>query len=106
MSTPTLTRLPKFCHFKPKDLAVVRIDGEDRYLGKYDSPESHEKYRRVLAEWLYGAHAEPLRPAGKPDAGPTLDEVILSYVRFAEGDYRKEGVATGEVAHIKYAGET
>ena len=45
-------RLPKYRHYKPKDLAVVRIDGRDVYLGKYNSPGSYEKYRRVVAEWL------------------------------------------------------
>ena len=30
-STP---HLPKYRHYKPKDLAVVRIDGKDHYLGK------------------------------------------------------------------------
>ena len=33
MSTPTPTRLPKYRHFKPKDLAIVRLDGQDHYLG-------------------------------------------------------------------------
>jgi uncharacterized OB-fold protein len=32
-------RLPKYRHYKPKTLAVVRIDGRDAYLGQYDSPE-------------------------------------------------------------------
>lgn len=41
---------PKYRHYKPKNLAVVRIDGRDHYLGKYGSPESREKYHRLLAE--------------------------------------------------------
>ncbi|SIO27745.1 hypothetical protein SAMN05444166_3419 [Singulisphaera sp. GP187] len=49
---------PKYRHFKPKDLAVVRIDGRDVYLGKYGSSESWERYARVIAEWRY--------PSGKP----------------------------------------
>jgi len=28
-------RIPKYRHFRPKDLAVVRIDGRDYYLGRY-----------------------------------------------------------------------
>ncbi len=35
MSSP-----PKYRHYKPKGPAVVRIDGEDYYLGKHGSPES------------------------------------------------------------------
>ena len=50
---PILTRrIPGYRHYKPKDLAVVRIDGKDSYLGKYNSPESREKYDRLIAEWL------------------------------------------------------
>ena len=30
-------RIPKYRHYKPKDLGVVRINGIDEYLGKYDS---------------------------------------------------------------------
>jgi hypothetical protein len=41
---------PKYRHYKPKGLAVVRIDGRDIYLGRYNSPESRQKYYRVLAE--------------------------------------------------------
>ena len=45
-------RTPKYRHYRPKNLAVVRIDGKDHYLGRYGTPESHAKYRRLLAEWL------------------------------------------------------
>ena len=43
-------RTPKYRHYKPKDLGVVRIDGRDHYLGKFNTPESYEKYHRLLAE--------------------------------------------------------
>ena len=50
--TPSTPRIPKYRHFKPKNLGVVRIDGRDHYLGKFDSPESHERYHRLIAEML------------------------------------------------------
>jgi hypothetical protein len=31
---------PKYRHYKPKNLAVVRSNGKDIYLGRYNSPES------------------------------------------------------------------
>ena len=43
MPDPNLARLPKYRHYKPKDLAVVRIDGRDHYLGRFGSEESKEK---------------------------------------------------------------
>lgn len=45
----------KYRHYKPKDLAVVRIDGRDHYLGRYNSPESHERYHHLLAERAAGS---------------------------------------------------
>jgi len=37
---------------QPKNLAVVRISGQDSYLGKYDSPEAGRNtiaYRRMAS---------------------------------------------------------
>jgi hypothetical protein len=62
----TPARLPKYRHYKPKDLAVVRIDGRDHYLGRFGSEESQEKYRRLVAGWL----------AGTPSACPTPQDVV------------------------------
>ncbi len=41
---------PAYRHYKPKDLAVVRIHGRDCYLGPYGFPESQEKYARLMTE--------------------------------------------------------
>ena len=49
---------PKYRHDQPKNLGVVRINGKDHYLGRYDSPESWEKYHRLIAEWLSRGQAE------------------------------------------------
>jgi len=54
-SSSSKKRIPKYRHYKPKNLGVVRIEGRDFYLGEYDSPESWEKYHRLIAEWLGGA---------------------------------------------------
>jgi hypothetical protein len=51
---------PKYCHFRPKNLGVVRVDGRDHYLGRYHSPESWEKYYRLLAE--HAATGDPAAP--------------------------------------------
>ena len=57
---------PKYRHYKPKDLGVVRIDGKDHYLGKFNTPESFEKYHRLLAERFSQGPALP-SAAGKPE---------------------------------------
>src|SRR6516225_4438476 len=74
------TRLPKYRHYKPKDLAVVRIDGRDFYLGKFGSQESKEKYRRLLAERLASpAPAPPAQAAPHGQTGVTVNELIVAY---------------------------
>src|SRR3954447_13517401 len=107
MSASTPRKLPKYRHYKPKDLAVVRIDGRDIYLGKYDSPESHEKYRRVVAEWLATgtAPAPSPGPATQSDAeGPTIDEVLVPFWKHAERHYRKpDGSPSKELENFRHS---
>ena len=43
---------PKYRLHKGSGQALVQIKGERVYLGRYDSPESKEKYRRLVAEFL------------------------------------------------------
>ena len=45
-------RVPKYRHYQPKNLGVVRIQGRDFYLGEYESPQSWEKYHGLIAEHL------------------------------------------------------
>jgi integrase len=96
-------RIPKYRHYQPKDLAVVRIDGRDFYLGKYDSPKSWEKYHRLLAEWM--AKASENRPARQGSSGPSLaiKELMLAYLRFAATYYVKNGRPTDEQYGIRAA---
>ena len=63
----TTAKDPKYRHYKPKNLGVVRIDGRDHYLGKFNSDESWEKYHRLLAEWCRVAwFFQPIKRSLKP----------------------------------------
>src|SRR4051794_32527706 len=105
----TSSNPPKYRHFKPKNLAVVRIDGRDIYLGKHGSPESWERYARVIAEWRAGWPAPPpVGPGGSSAAdqaaseGLTINELILAYWRHAEDYYRHpDGSPTGEQEQVR-----
>lgn len=97
---------PKYRHYKPKDLGVVRIDGRDVYLGKYNSPESLERYHRLLAERSARLISPPAPATPKadegPDQGPTVSETIVGFLRHADGYYRRaDGTPTGEVEGYK-----
>ncbi len=39
-----LRRIPRYCRHKGTGQAYVTIDGRERYLGPYGSPESREEY--------------------------------------------------------------
>ncbi len=97
------TQLPKYRHYKPKNLAVVRIGGRDVYLGKYDSAESRETYNRVIAEWLTtGATPEPAGPKDSVSFESTVNEVILAFLNAHDSHYRRaNGTPTGELANFK-----
>jgi hypothetical protein len=45
-------RIPSYRLHKGSSQAVVVLNGRSVYLGVWDSPESHAKYERTVAEWL------------------------------------------------------
>lgn len=93
-STPH--RVPKYRLHKPSGQAVVTLGGRDFYLGKHNTPESHELYRRRVAEWLNtGVH--PSHDAGNDIA---VIEVVVAYCKFAKQYYRKDGKPTREYEMI------
>ena len=91
-------RIPKYSHHKAKNLARVRIDGKDIYLGKYDSPESHKRYREVIANWLAGNLEKPAK-----GNATTVVELMAQYLKWASGYYVKHGKHTREFGNTKDA---
>lgn len=96
---------PKYRHYKPKNLAVVRIDGKDHYLGAYNSPESWEKYHRLMAERL-AQKAEPVAdPKSPTEISPdlTINQLLNHYRQFAETYYVYDNQPTKELVEMKHA---
>jgi hypothetical protein len=90
-------RVPKYRHYKPKNLGMVVIDGHAHYLGKYDSPESRERYHRLIADFHGGRLSSPHEATSSTtESGLTVNELILAYARFADGYYIKDGRPTIE----------
>lgn len=97
---------PSYCCHKASGRAVVRINGRDRYLGEYGSPESHAEYERLIAEWR--ANQQPLEEEGtsaRHASSPalTISQMLLRYREFARDYYSKEGAATKEFVEMRYA---
>ena len=96
-------RVPKYRHFKSKDLAMVEIAGKVIYLGKYGTPESHAEYSRLVQEYLAAPATKPSGNAAHPD-GPTVNELILAYwEQHVASYYMKNGRPTSEQSCIKQA---
>jgi hypothetical protein len=77
------------------------LNGCDVYLGKYRTEESRAEYDRIIAEWLSSGRNLPVRNDDSHEL--TVNELLLAYLRFAEGYYTKNGKRTSEYACMKAA---
>ena len=79
------TNVPAYRLHKSRGLARVIIDGRHIYLGKYNSPESWEKYRKLIAEWMvtHRAPEEPTTPAIQA-VNLSIAGLVARYLEFAE----------------------
>jgi integrase len=93
---PLSTRPPSYRYHKARNCAVVTIDGKNHYLGPFHSPESFEKYNRLIAQWqVNGQSSGPLAEAIKT-SDLSINDLILRYLDFAPGYYLKHGKTRGE----------
>jgi integrase len=92
---------PSYRRHKQSGQAIVTLsDGmggrRDVLLGPYDSPQSREKYYRVLAEWRANGFTSAKAPASDDNA-LSVAELLLLFVRWAEKHYRHpDGTLTSE----------
>ena len=94
--------VPAYRLHKPSGQARVIVGGEHIYLGRYGSTESREKYARIIAESSTGksvGNASTTNGGVLPEL--SINELILSYWRFAETYYSKDGQPTKELACMR-----
>lgn len=68
---------------------------KDRYLGRSNTPESREKYHRIIAEWEANGRRLPATDGGQ---AITVNAMIMAYWRWASEYY-----TTKEAEHIRQA---
>lgn len=92
-------RIPKRRLHRPSGNAVVTLNGKDIYLGKYDNPESEDRYNELVGRWLANGRSLP-EQTGATVAGQsgelTVTELCAKYyawckTRYAKSDGRVEG---------------
>ena len=91
-----------YCLHKSSGQAYVNLDGRDHYLGKHNSPDSLQKYSRLIAEHASGALIDGGR-AVSVDDGLTIVEIAAAFLKHASKYYRKNGQETDEVDCLKSA---
>lgn len=93
----TDTEFPAYCD--NGGYARVWIDGQAISLGRYGSPESKERYNRIIGEWLANGRRLPdhYRQA---KAVVTCAELMRDYLRHCQTEYIKRGVLTREYEHV------
>ena len=97
------SRVPRYLLHKASGQARVRVRGQDLYLGLYDSPESHERYARIVAELAQDHTSTPDESAGGvlvADRQLHVNELVLQYLRYARDYY---GAESKEVAKMRDA---
>ena len=95
--------VPSYCLHRASGQAVVRINGKDHYLGPHNSPESEERYRRLIAEFLTMGSVSA--PSKRGRVGLTVNELLAAFWTELEqtGRYMKNGQETSERGWIRDA---
>ena len=97
-------KVPTYGHHKPTGQARCYVNGKTVYLGKYGTEESRIRYGQVVAQVVGGTTADPfVAKPGAPQNGPTVNELVLAFMRHADQHYRKDGKPTSEIHCMKAA---
>jgi integrase len=99
-----LQSLPQARVHKSTGQLRVRHQGRDLYFGPSSDPASHEKFERWRAELLVRQVFPEARVASVTgNAGPTVNAIILAYLKHAEVYYQQEGQPGPEFVAMKSA---
>lgn len=102
-STFKRPHVPAYREHKPSGQARVIIDGKQIYLGRFGTPESWEKYNRLVAERIAVPTPAANAHLDSNERGLTIVELGDAYREWAEGYYAKNGEATGHIYLIRRA---
>ena len=91
--------VPSYRLHKQSGQAIVTLSGRDFLLGPFNSAASRREYARVVGEWI----ADGRRLHHRAELGRTVNELILSYWRYAKSYYCKNGTPTSEIGALEHA---
>ncbi|MCR9248567.1 MAG: site-specific integrase [bacterium] len=93
--------VPGYRLHKPSGRAVVTLNGRDHYLGKFDSDDSRDAYRTLVATWLANGRRLPLAGVAR---SVSVAEVCDDFLSWCEREYRdQDGVVARSVENVRIA---
>ena len=95
---PRKKRIPSLRHHKARNLAVVRLNGKDIYLGPWGSSIAQGEYDRIIAEWLSSSR---VLPSASAESDITNTELVAKYWDFCRTYYNDEDNPRGCMARLK-----
>ncbi len=97
-------KVPTYGHHKPTGQARCYVNGKTVYLGKYGSEESRIRFGEIVAKVISGRPVDPfVTKSADPEAGLTINELVLAFMRHAETHYTKDGKPTSELSVLSLA---
>ena len=90
-------RIPKLRHHTATGQGYVQLGARFIYLGRYDDPETLEKYHRTLAEWVAAGRQQPV-----PQEQLTVKELLARFWVWAV-DYYADGSDGSELCKYRRA---
>ena len=97
-------KVPTYGHHKSTGQARVYVGGKSYYLGPFGSESSRIRYGEIVAKVVSGQPLDPFVPkATSPEAGLTVNEIVLAFMRHATAYYTKNGQPSDEVHCFKSA---
>jgi len=99
-----MKKLPSYRLHKPTGQAVVTLSGRDHYWGKFGTPNSHNKYQRLIGEWsIVKTQQDSNSIQSQPPHDLRICELFIAYIEFSQTYYVKDGKQTGEATNITHA---
>ncbi|MBC7821556.1 MAG: hypothetical protein IAG10_32120 [Planctomycetaceae bacterium] len=96
-------KLPVYRHHKPSGQARIRWQGREIYLGKFESPESRQRFAELLTKIVTGATLDidvaarrTRNNAPEHEGRLSINELCVLFFKHAEQHYRKDGKLTSE----------
>jgi integrase len=95
-------RVPSYRLHKPSGQAVVTLNGQDHYLGRFETQASRDAYNQLIVTWLSHGRSLPLQQQRATVV--CVAQVCDVFLKWAKAEYRNaQGEPSREVANIELA---